>query len=73
MSDDDHFVSNPVGHLTGDLDSPEVYGQTSGSERAATLLWVMDGRIRIDAIGGRIETHGHQTTESRRDEAQGLV
>ncbi len=64
MSDDDYFVSNSVGHLIGDLDSEEGGGRLTTAERTATLLWVMHGRIRIDGVGGWIESHGQHSDDA---------
>jgi hypothetical protein len=64
VSDDDYFVSNAVGHLIGDLDSDDLYGRLTTAERTAALLWVMHGRIRIDGIGGWIESHGPRSDDA---------
>ncbi len=64
MSDDDYFVSNAVGPLIGDLDSDNRYGRLTTAGRTAALLWVMDGRIRMDGFGGWIETHGQRSEDA---------
>jgi hypothetical protein len=64
VSDDDYLVSNAVGHLSGDLDSDDFYARLTPAERTATLLWVMHGRIRMDGIGGWIETHGQRSDDA---------
>ena len=64
MSDADYYVSNAVGYLLDDLYPDDRYAQLSDVERAAILVWVLDGRIRIDGLGGWVESDGPRTADA---------
>lgn len=64
MSDEDYFVRNAVEPLASDVDSDERYELLTDREKAAALLWILDQRVRIDGIGGWIETHGQRSDDA---------
>lgn len=64
MSDDDCFVSNTVGFLSEDLSDDDRYILLSDAQKAAALIWVMDGLVRTNGIEGWIESLGQRSDDA---------
>ena len=64
MSDDDYFVSNAVGFLAEDLGDDDRYMSLSDAQKAAALIWVMDGLVRTNGIEGWLESLGQRSDDA---------
>lgn len=63
MSDQDFYVRNAVEHLAGDLDLVNRSELLTDAQRTAALVWVLDGRVCMDGIGGWVESHGPRSND----------
>jgi hypothetical protein len=64
VSDEDYYVSNAVGYLVEDLNSTDAYESLTEAQRAAALVWVLDGLVRGNGIEGCIESLGQRSDDA---------